>query len=578
MPALDTPIDRRTFLKRSLAGAAVWVGWNIPSAAGLSEAEAADAFAVTGGDPYAMYPLSVASGDPRPNGIVLWTRLQPQSVDCARVCFEISATSSFADPVLRGSTTTTAGKDWTVKAQVNHAALRPNRVYYYRFIRKGVASRTGRFRTLPSTTTRMRDVRFAFMSCQDYTNGYYTALPYLAQEDVDFVVHLGDYIYESVGDASFQGSQVRPVRLPSGRDRAEDLSDYRYLYRKYKSDRNLQRVHERFAFISIWDDHEFANDCYREYDTDTADPASNRDPQRRSDANRAWAEYTPTGIQYDRSRPATEELKIYRSFKFGDLLELIMTDERLYRDAHPCGVSTSQKYFTPGCANRTNPQRSMLGRTQREWFLDRLQNSTRTWKIWGNEVMVMQLKVLNTYLPRLFPERQMPAGPAGGVFLNLDQWDGWPVERDRILGTIRDRRIRNVVTITGDIHTFFAGYQRVNFDNPLEPPVATCYICGSVTSANLEELASMGEGGPPLPPNRGDLLTQILQASNPHIRYANSSGHGYCLMEVTPQAITTTMKSVDTIRQPTARLFTLRTFRQNVNETVIRDAVTGLPV
>lgn len=572
-------MDRRTFLKYSLATSAIiWAGNEIPGRLGIEQADVKELFSVDAANAQttsSIFPQSVASGDPQPNGIVLWTRIAPQTnVTTARVAFEISTTNSFTSPILSGVVDTSSARDWTVKTQINNAAILADKHHYYRFIYNGVASRTGRFRALPSPTKNLKTVRFAYISCQDYTNGYYTALPYLANENVDFIVHLGDYIYETVRESSFQGGQVRPINLPSGRDRAEDLRDYRFLYKKYKGDPNLQQVHEQFAFINIWDDHEFANDCYKTFDTDTADPQLNNDPQRREDANRAWAEYTPTGIPYNATAGPLNELKIYRSFQFGNLLELVMTDERLYRDAHPCGESTTNKYATPGCANRTNPNRSMLGTTQRNWFLNKIKTSTRTWKIWGNQVMVMQNKILNTYVGSLFPE--LPV--TGDVFLNLDQWDGWPAERELILRTVRDNGVKNFVTITGDIHTYFAGYEKVNFDNLLEPAVSTCFVCGSVTSANLEELATLGVGGPQLPPNRGDILSAAIMGSNPHIRYMNSSGHGYNIMEVTPTTLTCTMKSVDTIKKPQANLSTLRTFRVNTGEVVIRDATTGLPV
>lgn len=568
-------MDRRTFLKYSLATSViVWAGNEIPSRLGIGQADVNELFSVDAANAATptIFPQSVASGDPQPNGIVLWTRIVPQTTgSTARVAFEISATTSFANPILRGVVETSSARDWTVKTQIKNTLIQPDRHYFYRFIYKGVASRTGRFRTLPSPTKNLQTVRFAYISCQDYTNGYYTALSYLANENVDFVVHLGDYIYETVRESSFQGGQVRPINLPSGRDRAEDLRDYRFLYKKYKSDPNLQRVHEQFAFISIWDDHEFANDCYREFDTDTSDPQLNRDPQRRQDANRAWAEYTPIGVPYNAAAGPLDELKIYRSFQFGNLLDLVMTDERLYRDPHPCGENTTDRVATPGCENRTNPNRTMLGRTQRNWFLNKIKNSTRTWKIWGNEVMVMQLKINNTYTSQLFP------GKSGDVFFNLDQWDGWPAERASILRQVRDDGVKNFVTLTGDIHTYFAGYQKVNFDDPLEAAVATCFVCGSITSANLEEIATLGVGGPQLPPNRGDLLTTAVMVSNPHITYMNSSGHGYNIMEVTPQALTCTMKSVDTIKQPQANLFTLKKFRVPRDQVLIQD-VTGLPV
>lgn len=568
-------MDRRTFLKYSLAtSAVVWAGEQVPSWLGI-DADVKSLFSVNSANaasPSNVFPQSVASGDPGPNSIVLWTRIAPRAqTTSAQVAYEISRTPSFDTPILRATVQTTSQKDWTVKTQIEDPVLRPDLIYYYRFIFNRVASRTGRFRLLPSPTANVDSVNFAYISCQDYTNGYYTALYHLAREqEVDFVVHLGDYIYETVNDSSFQGGQVRPINLPSGRDRAENIADYRFLYKKYKSDRNLQRVHERFTFITIWDDHEFANDCYREFDGDTSNPALNRDPQRRQDANRAWSEYTPTGVPYEPAAGPLKELRIYRSFKFGNLMELVMTDERLYRDAHPCGEGTNDKYITPGCPNRTNPDRTMLGATQRKWFLDKITNSQSIWKIWGNEVMVMQNKISNTFVAGgLFPTL---SPTTGDVFLNLDQWDGWPKERETILKRVRDRNIKNFVTLTGDIHTYFAGYLKLNFDEPAltDRNLATCFVCGSVTSANLEELATFGRGGLALPPNRGDLLTAI-RASNPHIEYANSSTHGYNIMRVTPQSLTCIMRAVSTITQPQASLSTLRVFRVPRNQVLILD-------
>jgi len=549
---MTTPISRRAFLAYAFAASAVWAVDDVRDVRAQEDTHALFDVMSTA-DPATTFPQSVASGDPQPNGIVLWTRIAPQA-SAVRVAFEIAASPTFTSPVVRGVAATAGNRDWTVKTQITNTALRPNTTYYYRFIFNRHASRTGRFRTLPGPNANISKIRFACISCQDYTNGYYTALAHLANEQLDFVVHLGDYIYETVREDSFQNGQVRPLNLPSGRDRAETLSEYRFLYKAYRSDRNLQLVHERFAFINIWDDHEFANDSYGVHDTDSADPQANYAPQRREAANRAWAEYTPTGVPYNSAAGPLNELQIYRSFACGNLLELVMTDERLYRDAHPCGVSTTDKYVTPGCANRTNPNRTMLGATQKQWFLNKITTSPRTWKLWGNEVMVMQTKITNTFVGTLFPQQ-----PRTDVFLNLDQWDGWPAERAHILRTIRNAGVKNFVTITGDIHSFIAGYQKVNFDDPLDAPVATCFVCGSITSANLEELATFGTGGPPVP--RYDDLALALKASNPHIAFLNSNTHGYNLIEVTPAAFTCTMKAVNTIKQPQSTLYTLRTFQ-----------------
>lgn len=570
---MDRRIDRRKFLQYSLAATVFWVVGSEGAGAQTLENRQVnqkvnlrtnrsgdeDLFRVRPGcNPYSTFPQSVASGDPRPDGIVLWTRINPGSVpqrenrSSVRVAYEISSRPDFEEPVLRGVAATGPRRDHTLKVQITSRALKPFRTYYYRFIYRGCASRVGRFKTLPAPDSRVRRVRFGYISCQDYTNGYYTALAYLAREDLDFIAHLGDYIYETTGDPTFQGGQVRPVRLPSGRDRAETLADYRFLYKKYRSDRNLQRVHENFAFITIWDDHEFANDCYREYHTDTTDESQNFAPERRQAANQAWAEYIPAGIPFDSSEGPLESLRIYRSLAFGDLMELVMTDERLYRDGPPCGLRLDQRYFTPGCAERENPARTMLGEQQRRWFLNRIKNSPRIWKVWGNETMLMQLKLSRNYVDRL-----LPGLPSADVFVNLDQWDGYPAERRRIVRELKRAGVRNVVVITGDLHTFLCGYVKEDFDDPGDEPVAVAFMAGSVTSANLAELATFGQGLP-VPPIAD--LTPAVRASNPHIQYFNSQTHGYNVMDVSPQRITCTMKAVSTVKAPTATLSVLRTF------------------
>jgi alkaline phosphatase D len=535
-----------------------------------------------------VFPQSIASGDPRPNGIVLWTRLAPDAVPGGvrrrrvKVAYEISRDETFRRPVLRGLAETSPDRDYTVKVPVQRRELKPFQTYYYRFIFQGTGSRAGRFKTLPAPGASLERLRLGYTSCQDYTNGYYNALGYLAQEDVDYVVHLGDYIYETTSEDSFQGGgpPERQFALPSGRQRAETLEDYRFLYKKYKTDPDLQRLHERHAMINIWDDHEFANDCYREYDSDTENEAENRDPQRREAANRAWAEYVPAGVPYEPEKGPLEEIRIYRSFAFGDLAELVMTDERLYRDGPPCGLGTTDKYVTPGCGNEEAPDRTMLGATQKEWFLDKVTNTPRLWKIWGNETMLMQFKLLNTYVNALGRDRlaatlegtEPPQGaqqdllPASGsVYVNLDQWDGYQAERREIARRIKDENVKNFVTITGDLHTYLAGYLKEDFDDPLDEPIGTCFMAGSVTSSNLVELAT--RVGIPAP--TAEDLSAFFKASNPHLEFFNSSTHGYNVLEVTPEELTCTMWAVNTIRFPEAALYPLRRFTVPVNEALI---------
>lgn len=578
--------SRRDFLKYSLsAGVVVWAaGMQIPG--GIDEAEAQTAFQVNRVNPR-RYPQSVASGDPESNGIVLWTRLFTRQSGTARVAYEVALEEdeNFQNPVLRGVADTDRRRDHTVKVQLKRREFRPFRKYRYRFIYRGDASRTGHFKTLPGDSQDVSRVRLGYISCQDYTNGFYTALGYLAQEEVDYVIHLGDYIYETVPGEdgnNFQGGgpEERQFKFPENSQRddgleAATLGDYRFAYKKYRSDENLQRVHENFAIITTWDDHEFTNDCYGTHPSDRANPPAQ--PRRRANANQAWAEYQPVGVFYNSSiEDPLQEILIYRSFAFGNLIELVMTDERLYRDSHPCGEETLDKVLTPGCDDIDAPGRTMLGDQQKKVFLDRITLSQRQWKIWGNETMHMQLKLANTFLGAaenaIFPE--IPQSDRGdGVYFNLDQWDGYQAERREIARKIRDAGTENFVTIIGDIHTFIAGYFKEDYDNPVnEPPnaVGTAFVCGSVTSSNLLELALGAENGgvgnnsrfPALTEEAfSELQTAINKPSNPHFVFNDSSTHGYNLLEVTKEALTCTMKAVSTIQEPEAELRTLAEFR-----------------
>src|SRR5918998_1049268 len=391
----------------------MWAGSQAPQ--GLIGA-AEELFGAADFDPpnLKFFPQSVASGDPAPEGVVLWTRALPAPKDrggSVRVGYRIaldderSDTDAFLSPVLSGVAQTGRGRDFTVKVQVQDAKLRPGTKYRYRFYVDGKRSRSGRFKTLPEPGADVAGARFGYISCQDYTNGYYTALYHLErEEDLDFIVHLGDYIYETVAEDNFQGGgpeerQIDPASLGSATNGEGDtLADYRFLYKKYKTDPNLQALHEKYAFITIWDDHEFANDAYRSFAPDSADSPREADTARRSAANRAWTEFTPDGAPHNASKGPLDEIRIYRTFDVGNLMTLVLADERLYRDGPPCGFDTFSRVITPGCGEEELEGRTMLGDRQKDWFLNKITGSTRRWKVWGNETMFMQFKMANTYL------------------------------------------------------------------------------------------------------------------------------------------------------------------------------------
>ncbi|HBE17862.1 MAG TPA: phosphodiesterase [Cyanobacteria bacterium UBA11149] len=549
-------------------GFIIWPDDKLPKQLVRSEEKIKELFAVKSATASSsIFPQSVASGDPQPQGITLWTRVVSPQQGLIELGFEIARDSEFNEIALRGVAQTDGSKDYTVKVHVDSPRLQPFTTYYYRFICQGTASRRGRFKTLPDPNMEVNKVRFAYVSCQDYTNGYYNSHRFLAEEDIDFVVFLGDYIYESVGDPSFQRG-IRPIQLPSGQAVASSLQDYRFLYQTYKSDRDLQKLRENFAFISIWDDHEFAGD---NFGTNTPEQVPFYKAKLRQWASQAWAEYTPTRITFEPDKHPLSALQIYRTFKIGNLLELIMTDQRLYRDGPPYDnleaqqqqYLKQQRYMVADSVERKAPNRSMLGNAQRQWFCDTIINSPATWKIWGNEVMTMQLKYLSEFATKLVGE----SSPE--LFVSLDQWDGYPAERSLLFSTIKEAGVKNFVTITGDFHTFVTGYQKINFDDPEDEPIGVEFLVGSTASSNFAETHSSSPQELSHPPI--EMMTQMLKDSNPHIQYFNSTAHGYNLVEVTPKALTCTLKAVSDITTSQGNLSTLKVFRVPRDRVLIED-------
>ncbi|TWG80508.1 alkaline phosphatase D [Cupriavidus gilardii J11] len=395
------------------------------------------------------FPQSVASGDPRPDGILLWTRVVPANVDDAaaastdaRFSIRLRVTAADNAPAL-GSAAALSGAtvvdteipvdgayDCTVRHKIT--GLQPAQTYYYQFVAGEVRSRVGRFRTAPANDADVAQLRFGFLSCQDWSINHWGAFDALAAEELDFVVHLGDYIYETVGE-DFQTGAVESshaaLALPdgtfksgtSGARYATTLNDYRYLYKRYRADPRLQAVHERFAVIATWDDHEFSDDCWGDAQTYNAagDGLEQHQPARRRAASRAWFEFMPADISFDERQDGIFDIRIYRDLRFGKLAHLVMTDERLYRTDHvlpessinpatgaPLG-SIGARYMVPSAtlaaaeaakmaaAGTGDPLAltSILGTAQRAWWRDTMANSGAVWKLWGNEVSLLRMGI-----------------------------------------------------------------------------------------------------------------------------------------------------------------------------------------
>ncbi len=492
---------------------------------------------------YTVFGLSVASGDPSPTGIILWTHINESAVVADEpLVFQVSLTDDFTDIFLVGEVDAAdinSQRDFTVSLDLD-GQLIPNTRFYYRFIYNNIVSRTGRCRTLP--IDKVESLKFAVITCQDYTNGYYGAYNYIAADDeIDYVIHLGDFIYESAGDPRFQSLPFsdRAVILPSGGKVALGLEDYRQIYQTIRSDRNLQLAAEQHSFIMVTDDHEIANDCYWDYDRDTlgapdhpfvTDPQYDNDVsllrQLKLDSQKAWAEYTPARIEINELATHPHDFsRTYRNFKFGDLVDLFMLDTRTYRTPHPCGEGDLfNRYAAIKCDNAAAPQQSMLGDEQRQWLFDGLLNSNAIWPVLGNQTFMSQLHITN----RAYPS---------AIELNMDAWDGYKYERNLLLQTLRDNGIKELVVLTGDLHSYIATELKIDFNETSTRAIAnyvgTEFMTPSMTSAGLSEILLNDAASNSVQQQRiiQALSRVVIQSNNPHIKFFDSTQHGYSTIQ-----------------------------------------------
>lgn len=543
-----------------------------------------------------VYPQGVASGDPKPNSVIVWTRIETtdQSVN---VSYEIAEDQAFTKVVARGDYAADASSDHTVKLKVEN--LTPATKYYYRFTALDVHSVTGETKTAPEAGSDV-PVRFAFATCQDFVGRQYHSWRALLEEtqnaSVDFVVYLGDYIYETTGDPSFQtptadrtivlpdGKPLNAAQVDGGADAGTDeglfaysLDDYRALYKQYRSDQYLQEVHRRYPFIIIWDDHEFGDDCWGDHTTHYSELfGPEEEPDQRVAADRAWFEFQPAEVEYHDGAAFPNDIKIYRNLRYGKHLELFMTDERYYRDDHviPEGPSdpTLNKYIANSAIGsrifvvkstfdlrETQVKPTMLGTTQKQWLLDSVHASDATWKIWGSEVQCAQMMVdfsqLQTSLPDFYKTR---------VYLTVDQWDGYRTERAEILSALAD--VQNMVVIVGDIHASYASHLYADFDAPAEPPAAVEYTIAGISSYAIAPAAGDTISHNSLLSGFGlqDLVPQwdtLLRQANPHYKYGNSFANGVAIADLDASRIEVTYVHVSDPREPTYEILERKKFR-----------------
>ncbi|MFJ4293116.1 alkaline phosphatase D family protein [Cupriavidus sp. NPDC089707] len=362
----------------------------------------------------------VASGDPRPDSVVVWTRVEGNNGKRPVVVrLQVSTQQDFPPQSLLVNEPLMARPEWDYTIRNKVTGLTAGTRYYYRFLLGNRPSTVGRTRTAAAAGTPLPQLRFAFVSCQDWNANHWAGMEELAQQDLDFIVHVGDYIYEAVPGGARAGlvedrhaalQLPNGTVLPDGSVYATTLDDYRYLYRSYRSDTRLQALHAAFPMIAIWDDHEFSDNCWQDRQTyDSDDDLSPRTARRRA-ASQAWFEYLPADVSLDTSNPSFQNIQIYRAFTFGNLATLLMTDERLYRADHiipeeSTGRAVGSLYFVPaGTLAATEAQKisdagnaltpvSMLGDTQRAWWQDRVGGANTAWKLWGNQLSLLRMQV-----------------------------------------------------------------------------------------------------------------------------------------------------------------------------------------
>lgn len=452
----------------------------------------------------APYHHGVASGDALSDRVIIWTRVTPGDPnDSYEVTWQVATDEAFSNVVANGNYIADGSEDFTVKVDVT--GLAADSWYYYRFNTDGALSPVGRTRTAPSA--QVDRLRFGVVSCQNFPGIHYNSYHHLSQrDDLDAVIHLGDYIYEYNGGLSGSGIEILPAH------QTVTLEDYRLRYASYRLDTNLRESHRKWPFYLVWDDHESANNSW-------ADGAQNHDPDTQGDWHVRLANSQQAYFEWLPIRPkAPGSYSIYRTIPMGPLVDLIMIDTRIEgRDQEVAATSP----------DIDDPNRTMLGAEQKQWLKDQLSGSTAQWKIIGNQVMFAPLEL--PAVPIILPN--------GGI-VNGDQWDGYRPERSEMISHIHDNNIDNVVVITGDIHTSW-GNDIPHPDMSYDPNTGA----GSVGVEFVTTSISSGSS----PVNVG---TGIINSANPHIKYVDLAQKGYLVLDIDQQRAKGSWVYVSTVSEP----------------------------
>jgi alkaline phosphatase D len=495
--------------RQVLAGAAVAAGAAVMGA-GSAGAETAEPFL-----------LGVASGDPLPDGVMLWTRLVRDALDARSigsrpqlVGWQVAEDERFHR--VRRSGIAIARPELAHSVHVDVRGLRPGREYFYRFRTTHHISPVGRTRTAPDLFANPDRLRLGVVSCQDFQNGYWPAYLGLGAEDLDLVLHLGDYIYENDPLSRF-ADRLHTTPATPGLGQLVTLDDYRNRHAQYKGDPVLRAAHQAFPWIATWDDHEVENNyasLIDEQDTGAAHQTPEEFARQRAGAYQAYYEHMPIRVAI---RPGQPNLRIYRRFDFGRLARFNVLDTRQYRTDQPGNAPGDLGPEPPGAGNVDG---TLTGAEQEQWLKDGLLSSRARWNVLAQQVMMAHLRFPNP--------TQVPP-----TVVNLDQWDGYQPQRTRLLTFLAERRIANPVALAGDVHSTWINEIAVNSDDPTSAKVAVEFVGTSISSE--------------FPVAFDAPIKQANPVLNPHVRYFDGLKHGYLRCELDGQTWRTDVRVVDTV-------------------------------
>lgn len=507
--------SRRTLIK---AGAATGVALGVPIAS-ASPADARNHASRLRSDPFT---LGVASGDPWPDGFVIWTRLalEPLAEDGLggmpdvpfRIEWEVAQDPSFRRTVRRGSRV--ARPDSAHAIHVELRGLPPDRDYWYRFRCGRFGSRSGRARTAPRRGSMPSSLAMSFVSCSQFEHGYFTAYRRMAEDNPDIVLHLGDYQYEyTAGDYEAPGGNIRDHEGPE----TTTLATYRQRHAQYKTDPDLQAAHAVAPWLVVWDDHELDNNWADEI----PEKAESGFLDRRAAAFRAYYENMPLRRS---SVPRGIDMQLYRRLAWGELATFHMLDTRQYRDDQGCGDG-----YDTDCPAAVDPARSITGAAQEAWLLNGFRRSQSRWDLLGQQVF--------------FAQRDSDEGPMKTV--SMDAWDGYAASRDRITQGWVDAGVRNPVVLTGDVHAHWASDLKLDYDDPTTKTVGSELVCSSITSGGSGEDSASG--------------AHPWLKWNPHLRFQNNL-RGYVRTKITPDEMVSDFRCVPDVTTHSAAAFTRASF------------------